>query len=107
MASYPLVVVRTRFSSALTCDDTGLLRLFSVYLMIVWRFPRLMAQGMPGRPVKYQGSFDCFKTIFREEGIRGLYRGQIPGLMKTIPSVSIGYAVYDLCRSMLGMPTMT
>jgi len=74
-ASYPLVVVRTR----------------------------LMAQGMPGRPVKYKGAVDCFRTIAQEEGLRGLYRGQVPSLMKTIPSVSIGYAVYDLAKAMLGM----
>lgn len=31
---------------------------------------------------------------------------QVPSLMKTIPSVSIGYAVYDLTKSMLGMKPM-
>ncbi len=75
VASYPLVVTRTT----------------------------LMAQGMPGRPIKYSGALDCFLGIFREEGIRGLYRGQVPSLLKTIPSVSIGYAVYDFSKQMLGM----
>jgi len=75
VASYPLVVTRTR----------------------------LMAQGMPGRPTRYRGALHCFVSIFQEEGVRGLYRGQIPSLMKTIPSVSIGYAVYDATKQMLGM----
>jgi len=77
----------------------------TTYPLVVAR-TRLMAQGMPGRPVKYNNALHCLMTIGREEGLRGLYRGLVPGLMKTIPSVSIGYAVYDLCRGLVGLPAM-
>lgn len=44
-----------------------------------------------------------FRTIFRDEGIRGLYRGITPNFMKVIPAVSIGYVVYENVRRMLGV----
>ena len=33
--------------------------------------------------------------IWRQEGIRGLYRGQVPSLMKSLPAISIGTVQYD------------
>ncbi|XP_071821145.1 calcium-binding mitochondrial carrier protein SCaMC-2-like isoform X2 [Apostichopus japonicus] len=44
-----------------------------------------------------------FRTIYTEEGIRGLYRGITPNFMKVIPAVSIGYVVYENVRRTLGV----
>ena len=47
-----------------------------------------------------------FKTIYRENGVRGLYRGILPNFMKVLPAVGISYIVYENVRKVLG-GTMT
>merc|ERR1712196_264982 len=56
---------------------------------------RLIAQGMPGRPIKYTGPIHCIRKILAKSGPRGLYRGLIPALLKAIPAVSIGYGAFE------------
>lgn len=41
--------------------------------------------------------------IFREDGVRGLYRGLAPNFMKVAPAVSISYVVYENLRMGLGV----
>uniref|UniRef100_A0A6A7G479 Carrier superfamily protein n=2 Tax=Hirondellea gigas TaxID=1518452 RepID=A0A6A7G479_9CRUS len=62
---------------------------------------KLQAQGMPGRPVRYSGMFDCFRQTVSENGIRGLYRGILPNFMKAVPAVSISYLVYERVKDAL------
>ncbi|XP_038063947.1 calcium-binding mitochondrial carrier protein SCaMC-2-like isoform X2 [Patiria miniata] len=44
-----------------------------------------------------------FRDIYRQEGVRGLYRGIAPNFMKVAPAVSIGYVVYENVRQILGV----
>ena len=46
---------------------------------------------------------DMFKTIVRENGVLGLYRGIFPNFLKVAPAVSISYVVYERVRKELGM----
>ena len=55
---------------------------------------RLQASGMPGTAV-YDSATDCFKRTVATEGLRGLYRGIGPNLLKVLPATSISYAIYD------------
>jgi len=36
-----------------------------------------------------------FVNIWNNEGVRGLYRGLVPNIIKVVPAVSISYAVYE------------
>ena len=36
-----------------------------------------------------------FASIWNKEGVRGLYRGLLPNIIKVVPAVSITYAVYE------------
>ena len=47
-----------------------------------------------------------FKSIVREEGPGGLYRGLLPNFLKVIPAVSIGYVVYEQLKQLLGVETV-
>ena len=49
------------------------------------------------------GMVDMFKTIVRENGVLGLYRGIFPNFLKVAPAVSISYVVYERVRKELGM----
>ncbi|EFA86528.1 mitochondrial substrate carrier family protein [Heterostelium album PN500] len=46
-------------------------------------------------PQKYNGSFDCFKKIIKEDGVAGLYRGIIPTLAREIPGNMAFFGVYE------------
>ncbi|RMZ83283.1 hypothetical protein DV738_g1291, partial [Chaetothyriales sp. CBS 135597] len=70
--TYPHEVVRTRLRQA----------------------PVVMsATGAP--VVKYTGLVQCFKLIFKEEGIAGLYGGMTPHLLRVAPSAGIMFVVYE------------
>ncbi|KDO34933.1 hypothetical protein SPRG_00995 [Saprolegnia parasitica CBS 223.65] len=73
IVSYPLQVVRTK----------------------------LQAQGMKGRHVVYSGMRDCLVKIVQAHGIWGLYRGILPNFMKSVPAISISYAVFESVKNAL------
>ena len=52
------------------------------------------------------GMVETLRTIIREEGPRGLYRGLLPNFLKVIPAVSIGYVVYERLKSVLNVKTV-
>lgn len=70
VVAYPLQLIRTR----LQADKGGNLR-------------------------KYSGMVDCFKQSYSLGGFLGLYRGIGPNLLKSIPSISISYAVFETCSN--------
>ena len=67
LVSYPLALVRTR----------------------------LQAQEVPMDSSKRDTMSKLLVRIWRTEGVRGLYRGLIPNIIKVVPAVSISYAVYE------------
>ncbi|KAF0718455.1 hypothetical protein AaE_010642, partial [Aphanomyces astaci] len=73
VVSYPLQVVRTK----------------------------LQAQGMAGRPVIFTGMTDCLVKILQTHGLRGLYRGLLPNFLKSVPAISISYAVFETVKDAL------
>ena len=63
---------------------------------------RLQAQGLPGREgTVYKGVLDCLSSVVRRDGLIGLYRGMLPGFMKSIPSCMISFAVFERSKSWL------
>ena len=56
---------------------------------------RLMAQLKGGGELRYKGFVHALVTIPREEGIRALYKGLLPRLMRIPPGQAITWAVAD------------
>lgn len=58
---------------------------------------RLMAQcrSSSSKDMKYKGLFHAIGTIYREEGLRALWRGLLPRLMRIPPGQAIMWAVAD------------
>eukprot|EP01127_Copromyxa_protea_P012029 TRINITY_DN3097_c0_g1_i1.p1 TRINITY_DN3097_c0_g1~~TRINITY_DN3097_c0_g1_i1.p1 ORF type:complete len:724 (-),score=137.95 TRINITY_DN3097_c0_g1_i1:48-1907(-) len=48
----------------------------------------------------YSNSFDCFRKVWRGEGLRGLYKGLGPQLLGVAPEKAIKLTVNDSLRSM-------
>ncbi|KAM6573076.1 hypothetical protein CsatA_017156 [Cannabis sativa] len=51
----------------------------------------------------YKGMFDVFKRTFMHEGLRGLYKGIFPNMLKVVPSASITYLVYESMKKNLDL----
>ncbi|XP_065067582.1 mitochondrial adenyl nucleotide antiporter SLC25A24-like [Rhopilema esculentum] len=76
LASYPLALIRTK----------------------------LQAQAQNQSPTQNQvGMMSVLRTIVKENGFFGLYRGLTPNIMKVAPAVSIGYVVYEQLKKWLGL----
>lgn len=59
-----------------------------------------MADGRP----KYTGLIQCFKLVFKEEGMAGLYGGMTPHLLRTVPSAAIMFGMYEGIMRLLHKP---
>ncbi|XP_033846928.1 solute carrier family 25 member 47-A [Periophthalmus magnuspinnatus] len=57
-------------------------------------------RGGPVRP-RYRGPVHCLVSIMREEGVRGLYRGALPLMLRDGPSYATYFTVYSsICDAM-------
>ncbi|KAF2074808.1 hypothetical protein CYY_003872 [Polysphondylium violaceum] len=50
---------------------------------------------------KYNGIVDCFRKIYREQGINGLYRGFAPCFVRSIPANAVCFLLYEKARELM------
>mmetsp|Transcript_21240 Transcript_21240/g.59056 ORF Transcript_21240/g.59056 Transcript_21240/m.59056 type:complete len:311 (-) Transcript_21240:248-1180(-) len=63
---------------------------------------RMQVQGVGGTELKYKGMMDVLRKTVQREGIRGLYKGLLPNMLKLAPAAGISWAVFDRMRDILG-----
>jgi solute carrier family 25 carnitine/acylcarnitine transporter 20/29 len=68
------------FSLILSGGSAGVAYWTSIYPLDTIRTAIQVQEG----PVRYKGMIDCAKSIFREQGMKGFYRGYILCLMRSI-----------------------
>lgn len=66
---------------------------------------RIGGQSSPTES-RAMGMVETLRTVFKDEGVRGLYRGLLPNFLKVIPAVSIGYVVYEQLKLVLNVETV-
>ena len=64
---------------------------------------RLQVQGTVLHPQTYTGVVDAARKTITNEGIRGLFKGITPNLLKVVPAVSITYVVYENAKKALNL----
>jgi solute carrier family 25 (mitochondrial phosphate transporter), member 23/24/25/41 len=64
---------------------------------------RLQAQGTVLHKPTYTGIIDVTRKTIQGEGVRGLFKGVTPNLLKVAPAVSISYIVYENSKTLLGL----
>ena len=53
------------------------------------------------KDIQYKGLRDAFKKIYRNEGIKGFYKGLTPTLIKIFPTSGLFFLSYELTLSYL------
>lgn len=64
---------------------------------------RLQTQGTTMHPATYTGIWDVTQKTFQREGVRGLYKGLTPNLLKVAPALSITWVVYENSKRLLSL----
>jgi len=54
----------------------------------------------PGQ-TKYKGSVDAFRQLWKEGGIRSLYRGTVPTLLRDVPGSAAYFGAYVMVKDKL------
>ncbi|KAJ5820365.1 hypothetical protein N7474_005956 [Penicillium riverlandense] len=52
--------------------------------------------------MKYTGLVQCFKTVWKEEGMVALYGGLTPHLLRVVPSAAIMFGMYEFILRVFG-----
>lgn len=73
-----------------------------VYPLNVLR-TRLQTQGTVMHPPTYTGIWDVAQKTLRNEGVRGMYKGLTPNLLKVAPALSITWVVYENSKKLLNL----
>jgi solute carrier family 25 phosphate transporter 23/24/25/41 len=56
---------------------------------------------MSGLGYKYKSIWDAITIIVGQEGIKGLYKGIVPNLLKVAPSMASSWLAFEMTRDML------
>ncbi len=56
---------------------------------------RLRQAPIASGRLKYTGLVQCFRLVWREERIAGLYGGLTAHLLRTVPSAAITFTIYE------------
>ncbi|KAK1754350.1 hypothetical protein QBC47DRAFT_447258 [Echria macrotheca] len=80
--------------------SSGALGATIVYPLNVLR-TRLQTQGTAMHPPTYTGIMDVARKTVRNEGVRGLYKGLTPNLLKVAPALSITWVCYENMKKLL------
>lgn len=56
---------------------------------------------MSGMGYQYKGVFDAVKVIVAQEGVKGLYKGIVPNLLKVAPSMASSWLSFEMTRDFL------
>ena len=95
-------VALSNFTTATIGALSGAVGASSVYPLNLLR-TRLQSQGTAIHPPTYNGIWDVTVRTVKGEGVRGLFKGITPNLLKVVPAVSITYVVYDNSKAALGL----
>ncbi|XP_061544236.1 mitochondrial carnitine/acylcarnitine carrier protein isoform X2 [Phyllopteryx taeniolatus] len=60
----------------------------------------LQIQASSGK-VKYDGPMDCVKQLYKESGIRGIYKGTVLTLMRDVPASGMYFMSYEWLKNLL------
>ncbi|KAI2626855.1 mitochondrial carrier domain-containing protein [Xylaria nigripes] len=88
------------FATGIMGASSGAFGASVVYPLNVLR-TRLQTQGTSMHPARYTGIWDVAQKTVKNEGVRGLYKGLMPNLLKVAPALSITWMVYENAKQVM------
>ncbi|KAI1278510.1 mitochondrial carrier domain-containing protein [Xylaria sp. FL0933] len=88
------------FATGIMGASSGAFGASVVYPLNVLR-TRLQTQGTSMHPARYTGIWDVAQKTVKNEGVRGLYKGLMPNLLKVAPALSITWMVYENTKKVM------
>ena len=79
---------------------SGLAKIFAGSITYPYQVIRSRLQ-MYNAEKRYKGAHDAMLQIWRQEGLRGFYKGLGPNLVRVMPSTWVTFVVYEKTRSYL------
>ena len=95
-------VEMSNFMTGFIGATSGAISATAVYPINLLR-TRLQAQGTVLHSPTYKGIVDVTIKTVQNEGVRGLFKGVTPNLLKVAPAVSISYIVYENSKHIMGL----
>jgi len=92
-----IVVFRKLFCGALA----GAISQTLTYPLDVLR-RKMQVTGMSNIEYKYSGAIQAATMIVQTEGLKGLYKGLWPNLLKVAPAIGTSFVVYEYAKGALG-----
>jgi solute carrier family 25 phosphate transporter 23/24/25/41 len=104
-------IMRTHFTQEGSSDPTAIGKLAAgavsgavaqtcTYPLDVLR-RRFQVNTMSGMGYQYSGIFDAVRMIIKTEGIRGMYKGIAPNLIKVVPSMATSWLSFEIVRDLV------
>lgn len=62
---------------------------------------RFQVNTMSGMGYQYKSIWDAVSIILRKEGLRGMYKGLLPNLLKVAPSIGSSFLSFEIARDLL------
>ncbi|CAN8104175.1 unnamed protein product [Discula destructiva] len=90
------------FATGIIGATSGAFGATVVYPLNVLR-TRLQTQGTKMHPPTYTGIMDVFMKTYKNEGVRGMYKGLGMNLLKVAPALSITWVTYENSKRIMGL----
>lgn len=68
---------------------------------------RMQAQGGLLGAEKYKGMWDAFAVTIRDEGMKGLFKGLTPNMLKLAPAAAVSWWTFERVKKSLGIDIRT
>ncbi|KAI7804364.1 mitochondrial 2-oxodicarboxylate carrier [Triplophysa rosa] len=68
---------------------------------------RFQIQRGKGDPNSYKGLGDCFRTIFRNEGLYGFYKGILPPILAETPKRAVKFFTFEQYKKLLSFTPLS
>ena len=95
---------RRRLQGDLRSSDflilSGLAKIFAGSITYPYQVVRARLQMYDSGKI-YLGARDVMVKVWREEGMKGFYKGLAPNLLRVLPSTWVTFLVYEKCKVFL------
>uniref|UniRef100_A0A3Q3G024 Mitochondrial 2-oxodicarboxylate carrier n=1 Tax=Kryptolebias marmoratus TaxID=37003 RepID=A0A3Q3G024_KRYMA len=102
----PRSVLREASHQIIAGGSAGLVEICLMHPLDVIK-TRFQIQRGAGDPTSYKSLGDCFRTIFRKEGIFGFYKGILPPILAETPKRAVKFFTFEQYKKLLGLTPLS